>query len=99
MHNPSLQRQKLNLPVLVRTEYKNSLRLWGLNATSMVRRWAVGGQCQSCKVRWAEINIPKCPLPNCHLTRLKKAIPNQAASDGLGADVEAAKCVYLWSCK
>lgn len=41
VHNPSLQRQKLNLPLLVGTEYKNNFRLWGLNGEEVGSRGAV----------------------------------------------------------
>lgn len=41
VHNPSLQRQKLNLPLLMGTEYKNNFWLWGLNGEEVGSRGAV----------------------------------------------------------
>lgn len=46
-------------------------------------------QQQPGKIRWAATCHRHCPLQNCQLTRLKKAVPDQAPSDGLQGGVEA----------
>lgn len=42
---------------------------------------------------------PKLPAVEPSLNQVKKSYSHTGSSAGRRADAEAAKCVYLWSCK